>query len=613
MVRAVNTTTSPELVVPILEAQKLLNKTLSSLEQSRKAVAEKAREDTSRLMAFTGSIEPLLSSTDDQDVPGNVASALVRSVHRVHRRFADLKLPVPESTVSPKSPFIPEEAIRRFSEIRAGLLDSLDLAFKVDKRLGIHVEALARDLQRACSALSGDADVTLDIQHPVLPETIYTLHPGTIWAIMTTAGLTCDAASPSQRAAAFICRKFYQVMTGARRDGITTHFRDTEFTSYFGKLFARGNNDECQVGTLGPRFIVAWTRVRLPRVDDLQSDGRTVLAATQQGLFAWGNSLWGQTGIPGSANAVVSAPTAVSFKACPKIQRTLARTSRFRRGRRFRFILTAWGHSFVQCENYLAVAGDNSHGQLGVGATSTAVSEFTRLRLSYPIQRLSGVTVGQASVGLHFGAHCLVAGDNSTGQLGLGNKKSVSVFTEVKAAVTELIWARDSTLFCSNDSVLLTGRSGVFGPFMPMQLTEYLNPTEISFPWRVKSFSSNGTSHFAENSAGKWFGLGDNRFGALGIHSNEAEETDEAVIRHWTPLALGSIRRICGCPGSFRFHTKCGVFSSGDNRYGRLGVEADAVNVHTPLPVEKSAQPMKRLPLWRFGVGSASEQGGIGR
>ncbi len=213
--------------------------------------------------------------------------------------------------------------------------------------------------------------------------------------------------------------------------------------------------------------------------------------------------------------------------------------------------------------------GDNVDGQLGNGSTTNAT---TPVKVSLP----SGVTATAAAAGAD---HSLAIGsdgklyawgDNSDGQLGNGttNSSSTPVVVSMPAGVSATAvaaGAAHSAALGSNGAVYTWGNNS-FGQLGIGNTTSSSVPVKVTLPAGVTPTEVAAGQYMTEilDSAGNVYSWGDGDFGELGNQKSVEENSPvQADVSAVTAIAAGGYHSLVISLGS--------VFAYGYNSVGQLG------------------------------------------
>ncbi|XP_073701545.1 uncharacterized protein rpgra [Garra rufa] len=276
---------------------------------------------------------------------------------------------------------------------------------------------------------------------------------------------------------------------------------------------------------------------------------------TEQGrLFVFGNNNRGQLGL--QTKGPVNKPV------CVKVLK----------GERAQFVACGNDHTLVSTsQGDIFAVGGNSDGQLGLGHCNDSIS-FQRLHpfCDYaPIKLLSAG--GHTSAALTEDGRLFLWGDNSVGQLGLGNESHALLPKELKLGQC-IQWVscgyRHSALVTDNGDVF------TFGESADGRLGLSAHQLANSHPQRVESLNgvlqvACGGKHTLALTEDELYSFGRGEFGQLGLGT--------LMFLSDTPAAVGHFRKgrvthvTCGESHSALITDSGLLYTFGDGRHGKLG------------------------------------------
>jgi alpha-tubulin suppressor-like RCC1 family protein len=222
-------------------------------------------------------------------------------------------------------------------------------------------------------------------------------------------------------------------------------------------------------------------------------------------------------------------------------------------------------------------AGWNSGGQLGLG-DAKYYNGFTEVS-SLGGKNIIAITAGYAhSLVLGSDGKVYAAGDNSEGQLGLGDKNNRNIFTEVSSLGGKNIVAiyagyTHSLALGDDGKVYAAGHNseGQLGLGDSGYGTDRNSFTEVSSlnGKRIIAISAGIYHSLAIDSDGKVYATGWNLYGQLGFGDRNSRNTFGEV-----PSLKGKniVAIAAGSGQSFAVGSDGKIYASGDNSYGHLGL-----------------------------------------
>ena len=240
-------------------------------------------------------------------------------------------------------------------------------------------------------------------------------------------------------------------------------------------------------------------------------------------------------------------------------------------------IAGANSHSLFICSNgSVQATGENNHGQLGIGANSgVTLSPIT----------VSGLTniVAVASKNIHSlylksDGTVWACGNNSFGQLGIGNTTSSNVAVQITSlsGITKIATGNSHSLFLKNDGTVWACGSNNFGKLgignqtqknTPIQVVGLSNIIEIAAGVNHSMFLKNdGTVKVCGSNVNGTLGIGNTTFELLPV-----------------PVAITNVIAIAGGFQHSIFVKQDGtVWASGSNDSGKLG-DGTIISRSTPV------------------------------
>ena len=233
--------------------------------------------------------------------------------------------------------------------------------------------------------------------------------------------------------------------------------------------------------------------------------------------------------------------------------------------------------------------GDNDYGQLGLGDYSN-VEHATLAEITYLPGNVRSVAAGGShTIFLMQNKQVFACGNNSSGQLGLGNDsnnfyKIPQRIISLPGKVRSVVAGSGHTIFLmDNGTVFVCGdnSSGQLGSGY-ISNGQYL-PTKISFELRVQSVAAGAHHSFFITEDGSAFSCGNNDNGQLGLGNDYKDNNITSPTKiHSLPSEVESI----AAGGSHSiFRMKSGqFFACGNNTSGQLGL-GPWERVYTPKEI----------------------------
>lgn len=350
-----------------------------------------------------------------------------------------------------------------------------------------------------------------------------------------------------------------------------------------GAMYCWGDNrfGQLGVGDARPRSAPARldfgglgvTKVYLPAGDgELTSDLGVFSCAitTDNGLWCWGGNRYGQLGL--GDTELRSAPTRVAGLA-----NDIAKA------------INGGTHTCAQTANGKLVCwGSNLQGQLGTGTNTSQVSPTMVDTVGWTVDRLA--TGGKFTCARGVDGSLWCWGENSSGQLGLGDMTARNVPTKVTPLGTRVVrlaaggahlcaFTTDGEAWCWGDNRF--GELGV-GDEAPRSVPARVGNGSLG---AVSQVFAGGTHSCALKLDGTLWCWGDNRSGQLGVGDTTARNlpTQVAVLSNQVAAAYAGGAHTCAVK------TDGSVWCWGNNQYGQVGARASGretapVQVFSPCP-----------------------------
>ncbi|XP_070800313.1 X-linked retinitis pigmentosa GTPase regulator isoform X2 [Pituophis catenifer annectens] len=286
-------------------------------------------------------------------------------------------------------------------------------------------------------------------------------------------------------------------------------------------------------------------------------DEHTSVVTENGKLYMFGSNNWGQLGL-GTKNTV-SKPTCVKVLKPEKVK--LAACGR--------------NHTLIYTEKRnLYATGGNSEGQLGLGGTEERstfhlVSYFTS---QHKIKQLAAGSYTSAA--LTEDGQLFMWGDNSEGQIGLGNEANACVPHQVDVG-KPVFWIScgyyHSALITCDGELYTFGESdnGKLGLSLE-QLKNNRVPQLVSgIPSRVNKVTCGG-GHTVALAGGEVYTFGLGQYGQLGLGTFIFETSEPKMVDH---LGKHKICNIASGENHTALITENGLmYTFGDGRHGKLGL-----------------------------------------
>ncbi|KAG9391264.1 hypothetical protein J8273_7538 [Carpediemonas membranifera] len=328
-------------------------------------------------------------------------------------------------------------------------------------------------LDCASRALRGAAPVSMNFQLDAgdeLPVALHTLLQGTVWAILMEAGADPDLERSESEAASvrvqykdadkclwFLCKKFRFCHQVVEKDGVAS---STVFKQLFKSSLFAGVCYHGRVFTIASfRVPARYSRLRVPPVVKLHGLGTAaLLLVTVGGIYGIDYTEVGKAiQFDRLCERGMTAPVRASLDHCPKV-------AEFEKGLpRWQKHKLAVDASIVSCDCCVIMT------PVGVVAAGTRVDTLVGIDIPHDEQRSfhtvpmpTGfvpdhiMTVGSTIV-FSMDDRQMIAGDNSSGQLGLGDDTYRLRPAPLPFRVDHVISTGFTNFYLSGASVLLAG------------------------------------------------------------------------------------------------------------------------------------------------------------
>ncbi|KAG9394829.1 hypothetical protein J8273_0036 [Carpediemonas membranifera] len=474
----------------------------------------------------------------DADIPGNFVEGIHAAVTALICRLEHLGIAVPDRTVDAVEPNVTQDEAAALASLaaKAGL---------VDPALVPLVHTLSRRVSRAARAFDGTSPSprTLDIEGD-LPDTLYTLMPGTIWGILMHAGADpgLDSRTVGDRILPFLCRKTFRTFAVANRPGQrhTKGGASMRATWFNGKLFTHGDNISGEAGTGTLSSNKRWSLVRVPPVVHFHTAeyGRSSFAVTPKGLFVFGQNLTGELGLDARE---IRTPTLVPFSSAPAVSEYEQSLGPWRKSRLVQTIAAHCRRTIIATPVGLVTAGDNRFtrsvfGALGVCQDVAHVRRFTPLT-AIPARDVTRIDLTSGHTAIFARDRCYVLGANHSGCFGLGHANPVDVLTpltldwaggERQATLLDvdrpddLVFRENAVFYNNGGRIYMAGKDfnfnrdeGHLGLFSEIAQ---------SFTMPIVKFSVTSQMYVAQTANGRWWALDTPRVGLASFDSRNLRQ-----------------------------------------------------------------------------------------
>ncbi|KAG9396423.1 hypothetical protein J8273_2154 [Carpediemonas membranifera] len=444
-------------------------------------------------------------------------------------------------------------------------------------------------LDRAQAILSDGPRLSMNIElcaGETLPEQVYTLLQGTLYAVLLHAGADPDLDDkeddeervtehrkhyPAEaKSMWFLCKKTFFTRNVAEKDGklhIRCRFDDAVlFRRYHGRLYTRGNNAWNLLGYKG-RDTTAYRMVRLPPVLSMRSTQFAAIAVTPRGLYGWGSDHGRVLGMYSckSGGGTIGFPRRIRFVQEPQVAQYEASLPAWAKDRLVTCLAVTHNYSVLITPVGVVASGyDSKHFLPGEQRHSAGLFQRVPLpRAFYPTH----VLAANVAV-LTDGSNQMISGENSRGQLGMGHCDEVQEFVPLPFHVDRVISVPSVfSLYQSGKQLLFAGRVMPFMlPFLPhfAEDDECSRATPLTLPHRVKAVFLSTFIAFV-------------RADGEGVFMVDA-------LQHYYELPFEPTMLLV-VSDTFFFRNKGAWFAVGNNEYGAVSPDITTDWIDTPLEV----------------------------
>lgn len=226
--------------------------------------------------------------------------------------------------------------------------------------------------------------------------------------------------------------------------------------------------------------------------------------------------------------------------------------------------------------NYLTIVLSNNGSVRAIGPTKTEQVNCLTDRMYIPRRIKSLPKICNVSCGSFFTV-CLDCegfiwsfGENSFGQLGIGNKKysRKPKLIEDIPPVSSISCGGEHTLVITKDSTLLSFGNNEYGQLFLRNKQSQSKPQQTSFS-HISLISAGFLHSLFQNNKGEIYGCGYNKYGQLGLGHDSIIQVEISPMLKQPP---NIVQISCGSYHSLLRDTDGNVFSVGINKYGSLGL-----------------------------------------
>ncbi len=249
--------------------------------------------------------------------------------------------------------------------------------------------------------------------------------------------------------------------------------------------------------------------------------------------------------------------------------------------------------------------GNNNHGQLGLGITDENVDQQNKKKVNIPdkinqltvesyeiYDRVSDSYITKSSFyAITENGELYVWGDNSDGQLGIGNTdnqtkpiKVTGITGKIKELGTYTVYGLSiygSSIYAiTEDGSLYAWGNNYFSTLGLGDRVDRNTPTKVNLPGKIKELRSYFNSVYALMEDSSLYTWGENTHGRLGLGSNEEQISTPTLVTGIN----GTIKELINDSSIYAITEDNSLYAWGSNGSGELGV-GDEVNRNIPTKV----------------------------
>lgn len=332
-----------------------------------------------------------------------------------------------------------------------------------------------------------------------------------------------------------------------------------------GSIWAWGDNSNGQIGNGNfdnQRVPIPIHAIVDKIVSVATGSGHTLLLRSGGRLWVWGNNNKGQLGIDDNRPQLY--PVITNITNCIAVG-------------------AGKEHSMaLKVDGTLWAWGDNTYGQLGNGSN---IQENKAVRIGGATDRWTKISLGDNHTLAIKGDGTLWAwGDNSQGQLGLGNNMSQNEPTKVGTANNwiQIFAGADYSLALKSDGTLWAWGNNTYGQLGNGSNTPSLSPIQVGSGNTWINASAGNGHVVAIQSDGTLWAWGNNIHGQLGVGSNTSQNAPVQIpgSDNWIGVSTGRNH-------SMAFKADGTLWAWGRNTFGQLGTDN---NASYNIPIQVTAQ-----------------------
>ena len=353
----------------------------------------------------------------------------------------------------------------------------------------------------------------------------------------------------------------------------------TVFLASDGKVYGCGNNNYGQLGHGNynnyntPQEITYFTTNNININLIASNAGSTIFLDTDSNVYTVGNNASGQLGLGNTTNQIV-------------IQKLV-----FFNATKYKYVKASFYHSiFIADDGKVYSAGYNIDGQLGLGnytnqSTLQEITYFTTNNINITLASGGGsFSIFVADDGKVYGV-----GNNSYGQLGLGNTTRYNTIQEITFLsdknITQVACGSNHTMFLASDGKVYGCGYNGNGQLGLGNTTNYNTPQEITYFTNINITDILCGSHHIIfiASDGKMYGCGRNDNGNLGV-GNTTNQYTPVEITYFNNNGITITQVACGSYHTMFLASDGKIYGVGHNGLGQLGL-GDTNKRDTPVEI----------------------------
>ena len=225
------------------------------------------------------------------------------------------------------------------------------------------------------------------------------------------------------------------------------------------------------------------------------------------------------------------------------------------------------------------------------GSSVYAILEDSPTKVNLPSKIKELITTGLSVYALMEDSSLYSWGDNSDGQLGVGDEENKNTPTKVNlpGKIKELITTNGSSVYAlMEDSSLYSWGENYSGQLGVGDKINKNTPTIVNLPGKIKKLITSSSASHAILEDGSLYAWGKNYYGELGIGSNEDKNTPTkvtAINGKIMDLIINSDKNYTTYKSIFAILEDGSLYAWGNNKGGQLGIGSWEDNINSPTKV----------------------------